>query len=304
MPRIKRLHTKLRRHIESTAARHRRQPAQHRLHIFARVQRPDICCVAVLRLSPRAFRVFFLQMPRIFQRKRRQFNRRLVRINLVLIAVARQARQPSRMVQVRMRQHAIINRRGTRRQRLEITLLQFARPLKYSAVDQQLLPRRLHQIFRTRNRPRRSPKRQLRHWPLRNTYSAIDLTPFPDRKTKFWNAAARSRFRSVNHTTKQNEGGDCPALFRSSTECCSSRLLKKPSSVGTPVYPGKGLRALYQGNDFNLKKSGQSIGMRLKCSFQRPARANQATSKRSLFMTLAHAATKSFANFSPESEHA
>ena len=30
----------------------------------------------------------------------------------------------------------------------------------------------------------------------------------------------------------------------------------------------------------------------------------QATSKRSLFMTLAHAATKSFANFSPESEHA
>src|SRR5207249_4381223 len=78
----------------------------------------------------------------------------------------------------------------------------------------------------------------------------------------------------------------------------------KPSSVGTTVYPGKGLRALYQGNDFNLKKSGQSIGMRLKCSFQRPARANQATSKRSLSMTLAHAATKSFANFSPESEHA
>ena len=149
MPRVKRLHMKFRADVDPAAARHRLQLFQHRIHVLRRVKRSCFLVVLVF-LAFGVLRLFFLQVRGVFQQQLRQLNRCWIGKNRPAI-VARQHGQPARMVQVCVRQYRVGNRLRVHWQRLKIPLFQLVGSLKESAIHQQLLARRLHQVFRSGN---------------------------------------------------------------------------------------------------------------------------------------------------------
>src|SRR6266404_3413922 len=171
---------KLRRNIKPAASRHRLEKPQHRINIFRRIEWIAVLDVTVLRFALCTLCILFLQVRGILQGNRRQFNRRWIRVNRSFVAIAHQARQPARVVEVRMRQHTIVDRLRMHRQRLEVPSAQLRRPLKNSAIQQQFFPRCLHQIFRARDCSCRSQKRQFCHRCL----SDFPERPYPIRSRK------------------------------------------------------------------------------------------------------------------------
>jgi len=98
-----------------------------------------------------------------FKSSRRQINRRRVRKYRPFISIPHQNRQPSRVIQMSVRQHQIVDRPGINRQRLEIAIAQLGQSLKNPTIYQQPLACRLHQIFRTRNATSRTQKGKFCH---------------------------------------------------------------------------------------------------------------------------------------------
>src|SRR6266446_3109742 len=80
-----------------------------------------------------------------------------------VIAILGQHWQPAGVIQVRVREHGVIDRFRIDRQRLVISVLQFLRPLKDAAIHQQPFARCLYQIFGTRNASCRAKKSEFRH---------------------------------------------------------------------------------------------------------------------------------------------
>ena len=116
-------------------------------------------------LELRVLRLFFLQVRRIFQQNLGQLRRCRVRENRPAIAGLRQHRQPSGVIQVRVRQHRAVDRLGIDRQRVPVAVFQLPRALKKPAIHQQPLAGSLYQIFRTGDASRRAKKCELRHRP-------------------------------------------------------------------------------------------------------------------------------------------
>ncbi len=119
MPGVVRPHRELRRNGERSGARNFLERLQHRLHIFLRVQRQRLLVLAV-SAALGFLGVFFLQVRGIGKQNVAQLDGGRVGINRAAIAVADQPRQVSRMVQVRVRQHAPVKRRRFLRQRIPI----------------------------------------------------------------------------------------------------------------------------------------------------------------------------------------
>src|SRR6266705_6656922 len=79
------------------------------------------------------------------------------------VAIFGQHWQPAGVIQVRVREHGVIDRFRVGRQRLVISVLQFLRPLKDAAIHQQPFARCLHQIFGPRNASCRAKKSEFCH---------------------------------------------------------------------------------------------------------------------------------------------
>src|SRR5579871_4014220 len=85
-------------------------------------------------------RIFFLQVPGVGQDDSAQINGWLRRINRAAKPGFHQARNPSAMIEVRVRQDHRINCLCRDRRVAPVTLPPFFRPLKQSAVDEYLQP--------------------------------------------------------------------------------------------------------------------------------------------------------------------
>ena len=110
--------------------------------------------MAAVPVLSRVQRVFLLQMCGVLQQQRGQLNRRGIGVDGPAIAIFHQTRQPARMVQVRVRQHHVINRLRIDRQRSLVAVAQFVRALKNAAIHQQPFAARFHQILRSGDRAR------------------------------------------------------------------------------------------------------------------------------------------------------
>src|SRR6516164_9144111 len=164
----------------------------------------------------RILRFFFLQVSRILQQNLRQLNRRRIRIDRLVVPIAHQHRQPSGVVQMRVRQHQVINRLRIDRQRIPVPLLQVIRALKQSAIHQQLLARRFHQIFRSRYTPSRAQKCQFCH----DVCILLELCSCP--------ALYSLCFSKYSFTAFSHSG---PALRSCSAMCCTCASASALSAV-------------------------------------------------------------------------
>ena len=114
-------------------------------------------------MNPRVQRILLLQMSGVLQQNSRKLNRRRICEDWPAIARFRQHRQPSRVVQVRVRENEIVDRFRADWQRLVVAILQLLRTLKNPAVHQQAFARCFDEIFRTRNASRRAQKSEFCH---------------------------------------------------------------------------------------------------------------------------------------------
>src|SRR5713101_349025 len=80
-----------------------------------------------------------------------------------VVAILGQHRQPAGVIQVRVREHGVIDRFRIGRQRLVISVLQLLGPLKDAAIHQQPFARCLYQILGTRNASCRAKKSEFCH---------------------------------------------------------------------------------------------------------------------------------------------
>ena len=109
------------------------------------------------------FGVFFLQMRGIGEQDVAQLDGRRVGVDRAMKSVAHEPRQIAGVVQVRVRQHAPIERRGFFRKRIPVAQAQFLQPLEQAAIHQQPFAFGFHQIFRARNGSGRAKKCEFRH---------------------------------------------------------------------------------------------------------------------------------------------
>src|SRR5580692_6802989 len=121
MPRIKRGDVKLRANIEGTGARHGFQQLQHGVDIVRHIERFVVFVVAVLTWL-NVPRVFFLKMRGILEQNRSEIDSRRIGKDRASIPVLYEYRQPTGMVQVRMRQHQVVDRFWINGERFEVPL--------------------------------------------------------------------------------------------------------------------------------------------------------------------------------------
>ncbi len=119
--------------------------------------------MAAVFLGLGVLRVLFLNVARIAEENATQLNRRRICINWIAVALAHQTRQPAGVVQMRVRQHAPINRFRVNGKWIPIAILQFAISLKKSAVHQKPFAFRFHQVLRAGDTPGGAQKSEFGH---------------------------------------------------------------------------------------------------------------------------------------------
>ncbi len=162
MPGVVWAHGELRRNSKGVGAGNFLQRVQHRSNIVRRVERQRLGMFAV-SAARGMLGVFQLQVRGIGEQDVAQLDCSCIGIDRAVIAVAHEARQISRVVQVRVCQHAPIECRGLFRQGIPVAQAQFLQALEQAAVHQQALAFRFHQIFRARDGSGRAKKCEFRH---------------------------------------------------------------------------------------------------------------------------------------------
>ena len=146
MPGVKRGDMKLRTDIESPGARHRFQELQYGFHVVRHIKGlVQLLTIMLIRLG--VPRIFFLQMRRILQQNSGEVDGSGIGEDGAAVTILDEHRQPTGVIQMRVRQHHVVDRLRINREWFEVSFVEFLRALKYAAIDEQAFARRFHEVF-------------------------------------------------------------------------------------------------------------------------------------------------------------